>query len=93
MECQMIKEVRIICDSPRWSAKIQRLLNKELRAVWMNSLPIPWNIHRKWIIVRFYEKTNRWCIHWMTEHDFNEPAMANVPCYTAKELYNLRPEG
>lgn len=89
----MIKEVRILCETPRWSGKIQRLLNKEIGATWGYSFDIPWNMKRKWIIVRFYDKTGRWAIHWMTEHDFNEPQMAEVPCFTAKELYNLRPRG
>jgi hypothetical protein len=83
-----LDRVKIHCENALWSERIQRVLHEEIGASWGFGLPIPWNTQREWLIVQFYEHSQRWAIHWATEEEFNE---CDAPMRTARELYHARP--
>lgn len=79
------QQVKIHCESPLWSERIQRAMHQEFGATWGFGMDMPWNTLREWLIVVQNAKTGLWYITWSDEEDFdNAPGTA----YSAMDLYH-----
>ncbi|MEJ6003740.1 hypothetical protein [Paucibacter soli] len=73
--------VKVRCESPHWSRKLQLLLKAELGCTWGADVQVPWNDRRPFLMVRL--GLRGWFFSWGTEGDFER---CSLPEYTARGL-------
>lgn len=79
------QQVKIHCESPLWSERLQRAMHKEFGATWGFGMDMPWNTQREWLVVVQNAKTGLWYITWTDKQDFDQ---VPGPEYSAMGLYH-----
>jgi hypothetical protein len=74
--------VKVRCESPSWSAKLQDILREDLGCTWGEGFPTPWNTERPYLVIR-RGVTGRWFICWASPDDFET---CPLPLFTARGL-------
>ncbi|MFK4706200.1 hypothetical protein ABIC83_003039 [Roseateles asaccharophilus] len=73
--------IKVRCESPAWSRKLQVLLKEELGCTWGDGIPTPWNERRQFLMILFGLKG--WYLSWATPTDY---ANCTRPEFTARGL-------
>lgn len=73
--------IKVRCESPAWSRKLQILLKQELDCTWGEGIPTPWNEGRQFLMVLHGLKG--WYLSWATPVDFE---ICTRPEFTARGL-------